>query len=229
MESYRTEDEQVEALKRWWKENGTSTLLGIGVVLAGWFGWQAWDKNQLQTASAASGNYQQLLQVSMELEQQPSDARYATASHLAETLKGEFGKTVYARYAALMQAKLLVEQGDLGGAEVQLRWVLDSDPEPAMRQLTNLRLARVMFSAGQGEQALAQMNEADYGEFAAIYYELRGDIHSSEGDLDAARSDYQRALEQGAGNPNASPLVRMKLESLPRDMSADSVVVDEAE
>ncbi len=227
MDAYRTEDEQVEALKRWWKENGTSTLLTIVVVVGGYFGYQAWQKNKQQQQAGASAQYQQLLQVSMELEQDANDARYATASHLVDTLKNEYPSTLYAHYAALMQAKLLVDQKDLEAAQAQLRWVLDNDPEPELQQLAKLRLARLMFAAGQPEQALAQMSGADYGEFAALYYELRGDIHASQGDLEAARQDYQSALASDAANPNAMPLVRMKLESLPRDTSTDTVLSDD--
>lgn len=222
MDAYRTEDEQVEALKRWWKENGASTLLTIVVVVGGYFGWQAWQKNKQQQQAGASAEYQQLLQVTMELEQDASDARYATASHLVDSLKTDYPNTLYARYAALMQAKLLVDQKDLDAAQEQLRWVLESKPDPELQQLANLRLARVLFAAGDAERALEQMNSADYGQFAAIYYELRGDIHTSQGDLEAARQDYQSALASSAGNPDAMPLVRMKLDSLPRDTAKDT-------
>jgi len=34
VESYRTEEEQVEALKRWWKENGTGILVAILLAVA---------------------------------------------------------------------------------------------------------------------------------------------------------------------------------------------------
>lgn len=228
MDAYRTDDEQVEALKRWWKENGTSTLLAVAVAVAGYFGWQAWDTRQVQQAEAASSNYQQLLQLSMEIEQQATDARYTTASHLVDTLKTDFSSTDYARYAALMQAKLKVSQDDLAAAEAELRWVLDSKPEPSMMQISNLRLARVLFASGQVEQALALIDGADYGEFAGSYYELRGDIESSQGNVEAARQAYQRALEQGPVAAGGAPLVRMKLESLPRDSSGDhNPLVDE--
>lgn len=215
MDAYRTDDEQVEALKRWWKENGTSTLLGIVVVVGGYFGWQAWETRQLEQAAAASFSYQQLLQLSMEIEQEPTAARYTTASHLVDTLKSDFSSTDYARYAALMQAKLQVAQGDLAAAEAELRWVLESKPEPSMMQLANLRLARVLAASGQVEPALALIGSADQGEFSGSYYELRGDIESSRGNVEAARQAYQRALEQGTIAAGGAPLVRMKLESLP--------------
>lgn len=221
MDAYRTDDEQVEALKRWWKENGTSTLLGIVVVVGGYFGWQAWETRQVQQAEAASFSYQQLLQLSMEIEQQPTDTRYTTASHLVDTLKTDFSSTDYARYAALMQAKLQVSQGDLAEAEAELRWVLDSKPEPSMMQVSNLRLARVLFASGQVDPALALIDSAEHGEFTGSFYELRGDIESSQGNVEAARQAYQRALEQGPVAAGGAPLVRMKLESLPGGSSGD--------
>ncbi len=219
MDAYRTEDEQVEALKRWWKENGTSTVLSIVVVFGGYFAWQAWQTRQETYAESASINYQQLVQLAAQIEQEPTETRYATAQHLAETLKADYADTEYARYAALLQARLQVSQQDLEGAEAELRWVLASAPEPALEQVSNLRLARVLFAAGQADQALALSNSVEYGEFAAAFHELRGDIYYEQGDTTAAREQYQSALARGAGDANTAPLVKMKLESLPRDPS----------
>ena len=44
MEQYRTEEEQVEALRRWWNENGKSTVAVIVIALAAGLGWQAWQR-----------------------------------------------------------------------------------------------------------------------------------------------------------------------------------------
>jgi predicted negative regulator of RcsB-dependent stress response len=228
VDAYRTEDEQLEALKRWWKENGTSTLLSIVLVLGGYFGWQAWQTRQQQQAEVASAAYQELLQLSMEIEQEATDTRYATASHLAETLKTDFPGSVYAQYAALMQAKLQVTRNDLAAAEAELRWVLASEPELALLQVSKLRLARVLFASDQADQALSLINAADYGEFAGAYYELRGDIETTRGNIEAARQAYQNALDHGPAASGAAPLVRLKLESLPRDTSVDeNAIIDE--
>ena len=42
----RTEEEQVAAIKSWWKENGKSLVLTVAGVLAGVFGWKAWKHKQ---------------------------------------------------------------------------------------------------------------------------------------------------------------------------------------
>lgn len=216
MESYRTEDEQVEALKKWWKEKGTSTLLSIAVVLGGYFGWQGWQAQQLGQAEAASANYQQLLQLSLELDEEATDARYATASHLVDALKTDHSSSDYARFAALLQAKLQVAQEDYTAAQAELQWVLDSDPEPALAQVATLRMARLQYASGDSAAALALATEVEAGEFAVAANELRGDIYYKQGDFDGARSAYQEALQLSGADASAAPLVKMKLESLPQ-------------
>jgi len=46
MAELRTDEEQVEAIKQWWKNNGSSLLIGIGAALAIAFGWQAWQTSR---------------------------------------------------------------------------------------------------------------------------------------------------------------------------------------
>lgn len=215
MDNYRTEEEQVEAIKQWWKKNGTHTLLTVALALAVVFGWQNWQQRQANTAEAASVSYQQLLEVASLLEREPTDGRRATASHLVETLKDEFSRTVYAQYAALLQARLLVENDDLDGAAAQLRWVLDAKPEASIRQLARLRLARVQFAQGDAKGALAIIDEGDFGRFAGAFYELEGDIRLAAGEIEAARGSYQRAQAGSGGELAPNPLVEMKLQSLP--------------
>ena len=42
MADHITEEEQIEALKRWWDENGKQVVLAIVLTVGGYFGWQAW-------------------------------------------------------------------------------------------------------------------------------------------------------------------------------------------
>ena len=74
----RSEEEQLDIVKRWWKENGTSLIAGAALAAAGVFGWNAWQNYQQGQSEAASVRYQQLVNVATanELdEQQTASAR----------------------------------------------------------------------------------------------------------------------------------------------------------
>ena len=62
MESYRTEEEQVEALKRWWQENGRSMIVSVVVAVGLGLGWNYWQAGRQASLENASFTYQQMLQ-----------------------------------------------------------------------------------------------------------------------------------------------------------------------
>ena len=42
MSEYQTDEEKVEAIRKWWRENGTAVVAGLVLGLAGLIGWQYW-------------------------------------------------------------------------------------------------------------------------------------------------------------------------------------------
>ncbi len=214
MAELRTEEEQVEALKRWWQSNGKSLLLTIAVALALVMGWRAWQERQAAEAGNASVIYQNLLEaVNVALGPERSDAQLSTADHLAGTLKSEYEDSAYARLGALLMARLAVEQDKPDQALAELDWVLDHDPEAPQRVLTLLRKARLLGDQGDFSQALTVIDGLDAGEFEASYQELRGDLLQGDGRIDEARDAYLQAM-QAAEAGGARPLLKMKLDDL---------------
>ncbi len=53
IDPYASEDEQVEAIKKWLKENISSIIAGIIIGLGGIFGWQLWTNYQTDEAEQA--------------------------------------------------------------------------------------------------------------------------------------------------------------------------------
>ena len=51
MTEFRTEEEQIAALKKWWNDNSKSLLIGVGLALAIVFGWKAYQNSQIQMKS----------------------------------------------------------------------------------------------------------------------------------------------------------------------------------
>ena len=52
MSTLETEEQQVEAIKKWWQENGKSLIAGIVIGLGGIVGWQGWQTYQIEQAEA---------------------------------------------------------------------------------------------------------------------------------------------------------------------------------
>lgn len=203
MSAYQTEEEQVEALKRWWKENGTSIIAGIVIGLAGVFGWQAWGNYQDRVGKDASIAFSQLVSA-----EQQGDLE--SASKQAELLRLEYESSNYAVFAALTQAKLKLDQGDSSAARSQLEWAMAQSDNESLKLLAQLNLARILLSEGEldGAEKLAGVTT---GGFAGDFAQLRGDIAAARGDKQAALEAYTLAMTQETSNRN---LLQMKLDDL---------------
>lgn len=213
MEPYNTEEEQLEALKRWWNENGRSIVVGVVIALAGTFGWQSWQSNKAQQQQSASDVYQAMMR-SMGAGMPSSGGGESIG--LANTLKSEYSGTAYAQFAALHLAAIAVGNGELTEAEEQLRWVLGKATKGSdTAQVAQMRLARVLAASGQTDQALAILTEAGEGTYAASYAAAEGDILLAAGRDDEARVAYGKALALAGGGGMANlPALQQKMQSL---------------
>jgi predicted negative regulator of RcsB-dependent stress response len=220
-DSYNSEDEQVEALKKWWQENGKSTVITIVVVLAAIFGWRGWQQQQSAEVEAGSLMYQSLLMAVSANGGQLTEAQQATAQHLADSLKVDFPKSSYATYAALFNAQFAVKNNNLDRAVEELNWVLARDIERELFLQATLRLARVYSAQGKSTEALALL-DIDAGVYAPAYEEVRGDIYKSLGQLEEALMSYQKAseLNMQAEPPVANGVLTLKLEHLTNQLAA---------
>ncbi|MGP9677650.1 YfgM family protein [Halomonas sp. AOP27-A1-41] len=189
----RSEEEQLDIVKRWWKENGTSLIAGAALAAAGVFGWNAWQNYQQGQSEAASVRYQQLINVAManELDEQQT----ASARELISELTDDYGKTLYAELALLMDARLAVQQGDIDAAKVSLEQVADNSSRRYVQSLAWLRLARIEVANGNPDAALALLDEPISEALAAQQANVRGDAYAALGQTDQARSAWQNAQE----------------------------------
>jgi predicted negative regulator of RcsB-dependent stress response len=214
VEEYRTEEEQVEALRRWWSENGRSIVAAVIIALAGSFAWQTWQSSQQANLEQASEIYQAMLRA-IGTGEASADSQAGVA--LAEQLKQDFDGSTYAQFAALHLAALAVNEGNLAEAESQLRWVLTKAAKGSdVEELAELRLARVLASSGDTDQALAILAKAVEGPYGASYAAARGDILLGLGRNDEARDSYMQALALASDNREGLnlPVLQQKLQSL---------------
>ena len=197
MDVYATDEEKVEAIRKWWKENGTTLITGVLLGLAVLFGAKAWFAYQHKQADQASGVYIQVMNALAS-----NNAQAATEA--GEVLTTKYSSSTYAVLATMALAKFKLEQGQDKAAQAELQWALKHADQEGIKQIVRLRLARVMLAQKdyQGAAGILGEMKQDPGAFKAEYDEVRGDLAMAQNDPDAARKAYDQAL---AALPPDSP------------------------
>jgi predicted negative regulator of RcsB-dependent stress response len=231
---YRTEEEQVEAIRRWWDENGRSIIISIVLALSAGFGWQACKNHDQQLGEAASHDYQMLLQ-QLAVSSSAPGADFSEAKDLAEQIKSQYSSSGYAQFAALQLAKIAVRSNDMEQAKAQLKWALSKAPAKSdVADIASVRLARVLASTGDTDQALEILEKGRGGAYAASYEVARGDIYMQLGQSEEAKEAYLQAKNTLAqtGVDGSLATLEKKLQSLtpiPARTVGTSASMDEAQ
>ena len=219
-----SDEEQLENFKRWWKENGIFTIIAVVLCVSGYFGWGYWSEQREQKVETASVLYQQMMEVAIvEPGQKANDTQHKLVSELATQLMTEFGNSQYARYGALLVAKLSVEKNDLNAAAEQLEWALEGADE-GLGLIIKLRLAKVEASRGNVDLALSMLNGVDAKTLSSAYAEARGDFYMMKGDKSTAYDAYKQAAELASDQDSRlAPVLQLKLNQV-----APATEIDEA-
>ncbi len=204
MSTYQTEEEQVEAIKKWWKENGKWAIGGIVLGLAVVGGGKGWLEYQRVQAENASATYEGFAQAAR-------GGDLETAVQRGDALINEYRGTTYALFTALELARLQFEAGDKDKARLRLQWVMDESGDEAISKLAKVRLARLMLDMNALNEASALVADPADDSWQGEFLSIRGEVKLARGDREGARDDFSRALEKGVSNPG---LVRMKLQEL---------------
>lgn len=201
MEIYHSEEEQLEAIKRWWKSQGASVILGVSLGAILILGYNMWQSHRLGQSEKASALYQQMM----------AAKQTESAVKLNERIIQQYDSTIYATFARFVQAKVKAEGGDLAAAKHELESVLSSSVEEKFKHLARLRLGQLLVANNEAQAALTLLEKVrDFGAFQRDYELLKGDIYIALNRRDEALSAYQAARRLGA----ASPLLEMKLDEL---------------
>ena len=214
--SYQTEEQQVEQLKEWWKDNGTPLIVGAVLGLSGFAGWKYWNEEQVVSQTKASDSF---LKVATALEK---DDQELLASSSA-TVKADFPDSSYAVLSALQLAKQAVSNNKLDVAVMELEWILKSHSTSDLAATAKIRLARILIAQNKAEEALTHLNfakESSYFEMASL---VKGDALLALGKDSEALEAYQAANNIGKITAN-HPTLKMKIAALKTtDIDLESV------
>lgn len=150
--AYSIEEEQeINQLKDWWKENGKTIIVAFILGVGGMFGWRYWQTHQAEQIAQASAQYDTLINSV----QQDEQAKKANIEQFVQANS----KTAYAVFALLDEAKKATEKQDFSAAEANLNQALTQSQDEVLTSIVALRLSAVQFQLGQLDNALSTLNQ----------------------------------------------------------------------
>lgn len=195
----KSDEEKAEALKAWWSSNGTSVIAGIGLTIAGMFGWNYYQDSKLTNAEGAS-------KIFAEFNKDGADP-----AAIVEKINTQYGSSVYASLAALNAAKASCEDEKTDDCISLLKTATDSSQD-SVANIAKIRLARTLISAKKLDEAQTILSEDLPEAYESLVSELQGDIHFAKKEFKEAREAYDKAIEN-AENANTQ-LLQMKRDDL---------------
>lgn len=201
-----TEEEQVEKLKAWLKENGLSIVFGIIIGVGGIGGYNYWNHYQETVAAEASGHFSEMI-AALETED------FQAVQQHSDILISDYESTDYALMAQLALARIHVEKGEFDQAALALQEVVGKGAQKPLAYVARTRLAALQIQNGQIDEALATLGAEFPEEFKARVDELRGDAYAVQGKVAQAIEAYREAQTARPGPANGA-FLRQKLDDL---------------
>ena len=201
MSVHLSEEEQIEALKRWWKQYGTTTVIAIAVVGWSFFGWNYYKQAKIDAAQKASVQFEGFSASVEKLNGLAKDAKdqdmhLETVKKSAEAIIQEQSQGLYTDLARLQLAKMAMEKQELDKAAEFLALVKSKGSNQESKSMATIRLARVYAAQAKYDDALATLGQSDSnGAYKSLVEETKGDIYSMQNKLDQASAAYQSAME----------------------------------
>ena len=201
------EQEQLDALKAWWKQYGNLVTWLLIAVLAAFSAWRGWGLYQAKQSAQAATLYE-------EVEKAIAGKDQARVTRATSDIEDKFGGTYYAQMAALASAKFAFDSNDLKQAKVHLNWVVDHGKVEQFKALAKIRMSAILLDEKSYDEALKQLSGDFPVEFASSVADAKGDILVAQNKIEDARVAYQLALDKSTDQNPAHALIQLKLDAI---------------
>ncbi|WP_336731874.1 YfgM family protein [Pantoea ananatis] len=204
MEVYSNENEQVDALRRFFANNGKALAVGVVIGIAALGGWRYWSSHQQDSAKTVSAEYQKVTRAMQAGKPETLEAVNTFVSENSNT---------YGALAALDLAKQYVDSNQLDKAATLLQNGLKDTKDANLQAVINLRLARIQLQQNQADAALKTLDSVKGDGWTAIVADIRGEALLSKGDKQGARDAWSKGVESDA-SPALKQMMQMKMNNL---------------
>src|SRR3954447_21117995 len=201
------EQDQIDALKSWWKQNGNlvvMVLLAACLAGGGTAGWRWYRNHQAEQAAQ--------LYAGLEKARRSNDTKVIRET--AGQLMDRYGGTVYGSLGALTAAKANYDAGDATSAASQLKWVVDNARDDDVAATARVRLAGVLLDQKKFDEALSVLDAKHPESFNGLFADRKGDVYTAQGKPVEARAAYKEALDKLPQQGSYRAIVQVKLDAL---------------
>jgi len=205
VEVYSNENEQVDALKNFFAQNGKALVVGVVLGVGALLGWRYWSNHQDSGSREVSASYQQVTSALDATKPASLDAVAKFASENSNT---------YGALASLDLAKRYIDNNQLDKAVDQLQSGLKSTKDANLQAVLNLRLARIQLQQKQPDAVLKTLESVKGDGWAAIVADVRGEALLSKGDVKGARDAWSKGIASDASS-TLKEMLQMKVNNLP--------------
>ncbi|GLX84486.1 membrane protein [Thalassotalea loyana] len=206
METYQTEEQQVEAIKKFWQENGNFIIGGILVGLGSFVGFNYYKDSKLESEESTTAAYMEMMQA--------AETNGDNFAQDGEAFINAHKESSFASFTSLALAKDAVSHKDWTGAAKHLQMAIDNAADEGVKSIALLRLARVQLQQEQADKALATLSTEMAEGFAGVAEEVKGDAYLMQGKPELARTSYQAAIDALGTAAASNQSLQMKLDNL---------------
>jgi len=204
VEIYENENDQVDAVRRFFAENGKALAIGVVLGIGALVGWRYWTGHQDDSVRTSSLTYEKAVSG---IRADKPETLTAVEKFAAEN------QNTYGALASLELAQQFVDKNDLAKAEANLQQGLKNTRDENLQALINLRLARVQVQQKQADAALKTLDAIKGEGWVAVVADLRGEALLSKGDKQGARDAWSKGVESNT-SPALREMMQMKINNL---------------
>ncbi|RWR02994.1 membrane protein [[Pantoea] beijingensis] len=204
MEIYSNDNDQVDALRRFFASNGKALVVGVILGVGALVGWRYWSTHQDGNAKETSAAYQQVTTA--------LDASKPQTLEAVSQFANDNNNT-YGALASLDLAKQYVDQNELDKAATQLQSGLKDTQDANLQAVMNLRLARIQLQQKKADEAIKTLDAVKGDGWTAIIADIRGEALLSKGDIQGARDAWSKGIASDT-SPALKEMMQMKMNNL---------------
>ena len=201
------EQEQVDALKSFWKQYGNLITWTLVLALGGFAAWNGWNWYQRDQGIKAGAMFD-------ELDRSLQSGDVERSEKIFADLQARYPTTQWTAQGGLMLAKLQIDKGRTEAAQGVLRWLGEKPKDEGLRAIAALRLAGVELDAKRWDEALKAVEAANVKGFEPLAADRKGDVLLAQGKTKQAAESFQVAWKGLPESVEYRRVVEAKLNAL---------------